>query len=115
MGFDAFGLPAEQYAVQTGQHPATTTYANIDVFRAQLRRLGMGYDNRRSVATTDPDFYRWTQWIFLKIFNAWYDHDADKARPIEELAAEFDAGSRAPADSTNPFGRPWAQLSDVEK
>jgi leucyl-tRNA synthetase len=115
MGFDAFGLPAEQYAVQTGQHPAATTYANIDAFRAQLRRLGMGYDNRRSVATTDPQFYRWTQWIFLKIFNAWYDGDADRARPIEELIAELDAGTRTPRDETNPFGKAWAELSELER
>src|SRR5437868_4113042 len=87
MGFDAFGLPAEQFAVQTGQHPATTTYDNIRVFRTQLRRLGLGHDMRRSIATTDPDFYTWTQWIFLKIFNSWYDTDADRARPIEELIA----------------------------
>jgi leucyl-tRNA synthetase len=115
MGFDAFGLPAEQYAVQTGQHPAATTYANIDIFRAQLRRLGMGYDNRRSVATTDPEFYRWTQWIFLKIFNAWYDPDADRARPIEELIAELDSGTRTPGEGTNPFGRPWNELDELQK
>jgi len=115
MGFDAFGLPAEQYAIQTGQHPATTTYANIEVFRAQLRRLGLGHDERRSVATTDRGFYKWTQWIFLQIFNSWYDTDADKARPIAELIAEFDAGTREPADETNPSGAPWRELSDVEK
>ncbi|MDT4892970.1 MAG: leucyl-tRNA synthetase [Pseudonocardiales bacterium] len=115
MGFDAFGLPAEQYAVQTGQHPATTTYANIAVYRAQLRRLGMGHDTRRSVATTDPEFYRWTQWIFLQIFNSWYDPFVDKARPIEDLAAELDAGTRSPAEGTNPFGRPWAELTDLER
>src|SRR6188472_454355 len=73
MGFDAYGLPAEQYAVQTGQHPRKTTEANIVRYRAQLRRLGLAYDPRRSVATIDPEFYRWTQWIFLKIFNSWYD------------------------------------------
>jgi leucyl-tRNA synthetase len=115
MGFDAFGLPAEQYAVQTGQHPATTTYANIAVYRAQLRRLGMGHDTRRSVATTDPEFYRWTQWIFLQIFNSWYDTMADKARPIEELVAELDAGTRNPGDGTNPFGRPWSELTELER
>ena len=80
MGFDAFGLPAEQYAVQTGQHPRKTTEANVDRYRAQLRRLGLAYDDRRSVATTDVEFYRWTQWIFLQIFNSWYDPLAD-ARP----------------------------------
>ncbi len=115
MGFDAFGLPAEQYAVETGQHPRTTTYGNIDVFLAQLRRLGLGHDERRRVNTTDPQFYRWTQWIFLQIFNAWYDTAADKARPIAELIAELDAGTRQPGEGTNPSGRAWHELSDVEK
>jgi leucyl-tRNA synthetase len=69
MGFDAFGLPAEQHAVQTGTHPRTTTYDNIEVFRRQLRRMGLGHDDRRSIVTTDPSYYRWTQWIFLQIFN----------------------------------------------
>ena len=80
MGFDAFGLPAEQYAVQTGTHPRTTTEANIVTFRRQFRRLGFGYDDRRSVATIDVAFYRWTQWIFLQIFNSWYDTGAGRAR-----------------------------------
>ena len=85
------------------------------MFKRQLRRLGMGYDMRRTMATSDPEFYRWTQWIFLQIFNAWYDTDADKARPIEELIAELDAGTRAPADGANPFDRPWAELAEVER
>src|SRR3954469_25214538 len=79
MGFDAFGLPAEQYAVQTGTHPALTTAANVANMRRRLRRLGLSHDPRRSIETTDPKYYRWTQWIFLQIFNAWYDSDADKA------------------------------------
>ena len=115
MGFDAFGLPAEQYAIETGQHPRTTTYNNIDVYLRQLRRLGLGHDERRRVATTDPDFYRWTQWIFLQIFNAWYDHIADRARPIAELIAELDGGVRQPAEGTNPFHRPWDQMSELER
>ena len=78
MGFDAFGLPAEQYAVQTGQHPAITTNANVANYRRQLRRLGLSHDPRRSISTTDPAYYRWTQWIFLQIFNSWYDTDADQ-------------------------------------
>ena len=110
MGFDAFGLPAEQYAVETGTHPRETTYRNIERYRAQLRRLGMAYDNRRSFATTDVEYYRWTQWIFLQIFNAWYDPVARKARRISELIAEFEAGTRA-----TPDGRPWAELSEVER
>ena len=87
LGYDAFGLPAEQYAVQTGTHPRSTTEANIANMRRQLRRLGLGHDRRRSLATTDVDFYHWTQWIFLQIFNSWYDVDQAKARPIAELEA----------------------------
>ncbi|WFE93987.1 leucine--tRNA ligase [Micromonospora sp. WMMD987] len=110
MGFDAFGLPAEQYAVQTGTHPRTTTVANIERYKAQLRRLGLAHDERRSVATIDTDFYRWTQWIFLQIFNSWYDTDAGKARPVAELVAEFSAGDRP-----TPDGRAWAELTDAER
>ncbi|MGX7675279.1 leucine--tRNA ligase [Plantactinospora sp. DSM 117369] len=110
MGFDAFGLPAEQYAVQTGTHPRTTTEANIGYYRSQLRRLGLGHDDRRSVATIDTDYYRWTQWIFLQIYNSWYDTAAGKARPVAELVAEFEAGTRA-----TPDGRPWAELSPAQR
>ena len=91
MGFDAFGLPAEQYAVQTGQHPAITTDDNIANMRRQLRRLGLSHDRRRSISTTDPDYYRWTQWIFTQIFNSWYDTDLERARPISELIDEFES------------------------
>ena len=115
MGFDAFGLPAEQYALQTGQHPATTTDKNIEVFKAQLRSLGLGHDQRRVISTTDPEFYRWTQWIFSQIFESFYDRDADRARPITELIAAFDDGSREPDDGTNDFGRPWSELSATER
>ncbi|MGH9267402.1 MAG: class I tRNA ligase family protein, partial [Acidimicrobiales bacterium] len=110
MGFDAFGLPAEQYAIQTGQHPRITTYDNIANMRRQLERLGLGHDERRSVATTDPGYYRWTQWIFLAIYNAWYDPEADRARPIDELAAELAAGARPV-----PGGGDWAGLGDGER
>ncbi|MGV9214812.1 leucine--tRNA ligase [Micromonospora sp. RB23] len=110
MGFDAFGLPAEQYAVQTGTHPRTTTVQNIERYKAQLRRLGLAHDERRSVATIDTDFYRWTQWIFLQIFNSWYDREAGRARPIAELIAEFEGGNRA-----TPDGRSWAELSVAER
>ena len=115
MGYDAFGLPAEQYAVQTGQHPRTTTDANIATMRRQLRRMGLGHDPRRSIATTDEGYYRWTQWIFLQIFNSWYDPDADRARPIDELIAALDAGTREPSVGTNPHRRPWSQLSAPER
>jgi leucyl-tRNA synthetase len=110
LGFDAFGLPAEQYAVQTGTHPRTRTEANIANFRRQLGRLGFGHDSRRSFATTDVEFYKWTQWIFLQIYNAWFDTAANKARPIAELVAEFDSGVRRLDD-----GRDWATLSPGER
>lgn len=110
LGFDAFGLPAEQYAVQTGTHPRTRTEANIVNFRRQLGRLGLGHDSRRTFSTTDVDFYKWTQWIFLQIYNAWFDTAAGKARPIAELIAEFDSGARRLDD-----GRDWATLSAGER
>jgi leucyl-tRNA synthetase len=115
MGFDAFGLPAEQYAIQTGQHPRATTERNIRAFRRQLRRLGLAHDPRRGVATSDPSYYRWTQWIFLRIFNAWYDRDAGRARSVSELVAELDAHVRQPAEGTNPFGRSWDELTGVQR
>ncbi len=86
MGWDAFGLPAERYAMQTGIHPSITTQNNIATFKRQIRMLGLSYDWSREVNTTDPAYYRWTQWIFLKIYNSWYDPGAGKARPIQELA-----------------------------
>src|SRR6185503_9506135 len=110
MGFDAFGLPAEQYAVQTGQHPRKTTEENMVTMRRQLRRLGLGHDERRAVATIDPEFYRWTQWIFLQILNGWYDAAANggrgRARPIGELVAALESGERLPSS-----GVPWAWLA----
>jgi leucyl-tRNA synthetase len=115
MGYDAFGLPAEQYAVQTGQHPRKTTEDNIANMRRQLRRLGLAHDSRRSVATTDVGFYRWTQWIFLQVFGSWYDVEAGRARPINELEAELDAGAREPNPGTNSSGKPWADLDEVER
>jgi leucyl-tRNA synthetase len=110
MGFDAFGLPAEQYAVQTGQHPRKTTEENIRTYLRQIRRLGLGHDERRRISTIDPGYYRWTQWIFLQIFNSWYDTEAGKARPIAELEAAFADGSRP-----TPDGREWASLSAAER
>jgi leucyl-tRNA synthetase len=117
MGFDAFGLPAEQYAVQTGQHPAITTAQNVATYRRQLRRLGLSHDRRRSVETTDPGYYRWTQWIFARIFDSWYDPDAPRpdggvgrARPVAELRAEYEAGTRELDD-----GRRWRELTRGEQ
>ncbi len=120
LGFDAFGLPAEQFAVATGQHPRTTTEANIAIMRRQLRRLGLAHDPRRSFATIDPGYMRWTQWIFLQIFNAWYDESAvrpdggtGRARPIGELEAELLAGTRAVPDGIDgvPAGSSYAELT----
>jgi leucyl-tRNA synthetase len=102
MGYDAFGLPAEQYAVQTGTHPRVTTEQNIENMKRQLRALGLGHDSRRGPATTDVPYYKWTQWIFLQIYNSWYDVDADKARPIAQLVQEFRAG-RFPTPNDIPF------------
>ncbi|MFE6915022.1 leucine--tRNA ligase [Streptomyces rubiginosohelvolus] len=110
LGFDAFGLPAEQYAVQTGTHPRVSTEANMENMKVQLRRLGLGHDNRRSFATIDAEYYKWTQWIFLQIFNSWYDAEADKARPIAELVEQFESGTRA-----TPDGREWSALSATER
>ena len=117
LGYDAFGLPAEQYAVQTGQHPRKTTEDNIVVMARQLKRLGMSHDDRRSIRTIDPDYYKWTQWIFLQIFNSWYDEDAlrpdggrGRARPIAELIEEFARGERPV-----PGGLRWDDLSQHQQ
>ncbi|MEW2188577.1 leucine--tRNA ligase [Streptomyces microflavus] len=110
LGFDAFGLPAEQYAVQTGTHPRASTEANMENMKVQLRRLGLGHDNRRSFATIEAEYYKWTQWIFLQIFNSWYDTEADRARPIAELVEQFENGTRA-----TPDGREWSALSAAER
>ncbi|MFC9250140.1 leucine--tRNA ligase [Amycolatopsis thailandensis] len=110
MGFDAFGLPAEQYAVQTGQHPRKTTEENMETYLRQIRRLGLGHDERRRISTIDPDYYKWTQWIFLQIFNSWYDEKAGKARPIVELETEYAQDKRH-----TPDGRNWCELTRAEQ
>ena len=89
-GYDSFGLPAEQYAIQTGQHPSKTTTANINRYRQQLDRMGFSFDWDREVRTSEPEYYRWTQWIFLKLFDAYYDLDADKAIPVSQLIDRFE-------------------------
>lgn len=91
MGYDAFGLPAEQYAIQTGQHPEVTTNVNAARYRQQLDRIGFSYDWSREVRTCDPAFYKWTQWAFLKMFSSWYDPSLNKARPISELVGKFES------------------------
>ncbi|WP_039053067.1 leucine--tRNA ligase [Sphingobacterium sp. T2] len=90
MGYDSFGLPAEQYAIQTGQHPAITTETNINRYREQLDNIGFSYDWSREVRTSDPSFYKWTQWIFMQLFNSWYNKDADKAESIDTLIQRFE-------------------------
>lgn len=123
MGWDAFGLPAEQYAIQTGVHPVHTTRKAIDNFRRQLKRFGFCYDWSREFGTIDEDYYRWTQWIFLKIYDAWYDTEHDRARPIDELIAEFESSERpavinpnaaeySAAGSTEAEVFTWSKLDD---
>ncbi|MBT2439271.1 leucine--tRNA ligase [Streptomyces sp. ISL-36] len=117
LGFDAFGLPAEQYAVQTGTHPRVSTEANMENMKVQLRRLGLGHDKRRSFATIDPEYYKWTQWIFLQIFNSWYDDEAKKARPIAELVEQFENGTREVPGASGVTGstRAWSELNAAER
>jgi leucyl-tRNA synthetase len=120
MGFDAFGLPAEQYAIQTGKHPAETTAANIARYREQLDNIGFSYDWDREVVTADPKYYRWTQWIFLKLFNAWYNNISQKAEPIDTLVQHFStagsaglSGAGAMHDQFNAVQ--WRAMSEKEK
>jgi len=95
MGYDSFGLPAEQYAIQTGQHPAVTTEVNISRYREQMDNIGFSYDWSREVRTSDPAYYKWTQWIFMKLFNSWYNKETDKAEPIDTLIAKFSTNGSA--------------------
>ncbi|MCS7005097.1 MAG: leucine--tRNA ligase [Cytophagales bacterium] len=121
MGFDSFGLPAEQYAIETGQHPAITTEKNIATFKKQLSILGFDYDWDREVKTSDPSYYKWTQWIFQQLFNAWYDYTADKARPIAELIDIFEKdGNRHVNAACNEnikifTAQEWKNKSEQEK
>ena len=120
MGFDAFGLPAEQYAIQTGKHPAQTTKENIARYKEQLENIGFCYDWSREVNTSDPKFYRWTQWIFMQLFNAWYDKKANKTKHIDELIAIFKAEGNVniEAATTNEIifhAETWNALSEKEQ
>ena len=110
MGYDAFGLPAEQYAIQTGQHPEKTTTENVNRYRSQLDRIGFSYDWDREVRTCNPDYYKWTQWAFLKMFDSWYDTVADKARPIADLVTLFETVGY---DDVTPAQ--WNAASEKEK
>ncbi len=120
MGYDAFGLPAEQYAIQTGKHPEETTEKNIARYREQLDRIGFSYDWSREIRTCDPDYYKWTQWAFLKMFGSWYDNDLQKARPIEELESAFAAGGsesvNAACSEHEPFtAEQWNAFDERQK
>jgi leucyl-tRNA synthetase len=116
MGWDAFGLPAERYAMQTNIHPSVTTEKNIDTFRRQIKMLGLSYDWDREVNTTDPKYYKWTQWIFLKIFNSWFDSKARKARPIETLEQELASNGTKNFNSEKNFtADEWKKKSKNEK
>ena len=110
MGYDAFGLPAEQYAIQTGQHPEKTTTENVARYRSQLDRIGFSFDWDRSFRTCDPDYYKWTQWAFLRMFKSWYDPQLNKARPINELIAKFETTGY---DDITP--EVWKKASEKEK
>ena len=120
MGYDAFGLPAEQYAIQTGQHPEKTTHDNVARYRQQLDRIGFSFDWDREFRTCDPDYYKWTQWAFLKMFGSWYDNALQKARPIEELVAAFEKEGSAAVDASCSDGpaftaAQWKAFSKKEK
>ncbi len=120
MGYDAFGLPAEQYAIQTGQHPEKTTTDNINRYRSQLDRIGFSYDWDREVRTCDPKFYKWTQWAFLRMFDSWYDRSLQKARPIAELTAHFASEGASGVDAAcsqelDFTAEQWNAMSEKEK
>lgn len=121
MGYDSFGLPAEQYAIQTGQHPAVTTEENINTYRRQLDQIGFSFDWSREVRTSDPGYYKWTQWIFMKLFNSWYNQESDKAEPIDTLITKFEGngseGIIAVADDeVNTFSAAdWKSFTEEEK
>jgi leucyl-tRNA synthetase len=121
MGFDSFGLPAEQYAIQTGQHPAVTTDANLTRYIEQLKNIGFSYDWTREIRTSDPAYYKWTQWIFMELFRSWYNQETDQAEPIETLIAKFatngTAGVRAACDDdvTSFTADAWNTMSETEQ
>lgn len=121
MGFDAFGLPAEQYAIQTGQHPAKTTDQNISRYKEQLLNIGFSYDWDTEVQTCAPDYYKWTQWIFLQLFKSWYNNKTKKAEPIESLVRileeEGNKNIKAACDEDTPVisSEEWHNYSEQEK
>ena len=121
MGYDSFGLPAEQYAIQTGQHPAITTETNINRYREQLDRLGFSFDWSREVRTSNPEYYKWTQWVFVQLFNSWYNTATNKAEDITALISIFEKEGNANVnavcdDNIDAFSADdWASFSEKEK
>lgn len=121
MGYDSFGLPAEQYAIQTGQHPALTTEANINTYRKQLDGIGFSFDWSREVRTSDPEYYKWTQWIFMQLFNSWYNLENDRAEDISTLIEKFNASGSADVkavcdeDTKNFMPSDWATMTEEER
>eukprot|EP01090_Pellita_catalonica_P015542 TRINITY_DN4236_c0_g1_i6.p1 TRINITY_DN4236_c0_g1~~TRINITY_DN4236_c0_g1_i6.p1 ORF type:complete len:385 (+),score=86.57 TRINITY_DN4236_c0_g1_i6:3854-5008(+) len=120
-GYDSFGLPAEQYAIQTGQHPAITTETNIKTYRRQLDNIGFSFDWSREVRTSNPKYYKWTQWIFIQLFNSWYNNDTDKAEDIATLVAKFEAEGNANVNAVSDeditifSAEEWKNFSDKEQ
>jgi leucyl-tRNA synthetase len=121
MGYDSFGLPAEQYAIQTGQHPALTTETNINTYRGQLDKIGFSFDWSREVRTSDPEYYKWTQWIFMQLFNSWYNLETDRAEDLTTLIEKFNASGSADVravcdeDTASFLPSDWATMTDEEK
>ncbi|MBP6369882.1 MAG: class I tRNA ligase family protein, partial [Paludibacteraceae bacterium] len=120
MGYDAYGLPAEQYAIQTGQHPAITTTKNIARYREQLDKIGFSYDWNREVRTCEPDYYKWTQWAFVKMFNHYYDTQLQQAKPIESLVKHFatqgtDSLQAACTEELSFTAKEWNEKTDEEQ
>jgi leucyl-tRNA synthetase len=121
MGYDSFGLPAEQYAIQTGQHPAVTTAENINRYREQLDNIGFSFDWSREVQTSDPLYYKWTQWIFIQLFHSWYNNRTNKAEPVESLIAEFERSGNSGIDAACDEGTPsftaeeWKEMTEKQQ
>lgn len=120
MGYDAYGLPAEQYAIQTGQHPEITTRQNINRYRSQLDKIGFSYDWNREIKTCDPEYYKWTQWAFIQMYNSYYDAKEAKAQPISKLISEFEenGSSKVNAACSKELqftAAEWQEMNDKQK
>ena len=113
MGYDAFGLPAEQYAIQTGVHPEVSTAENIARYRSQLDNIGFSFDWSREVNTSDPKYYKWTQWIFLQLFASWYDKNSGKAQPISVLISRFEEGGSSVVNACLLYTSQWLRIHEI--